>query len=120
MSNHFVQKIASVILILGIFVSIFMAAQTARADFVIPSGIPFGGRILGYVPPSLVCPGHTIVLDQVSFNIIAVAVIPILSQVYMNYDLYTEGKSVLGTYLLPPIICPLPYPILPISQVGTS
>lgn len=31
MSNHFVQKIASVILILGIFVSIFMAAQTALA-----------------------------------------------------------------------------------------
>ncbi|HMQ01587.1 MAG TPA: hypothetical protein PKD79_00745 [Candidatus Doudnabacteria bacterium] len=32
MSNHFVQKVASVVLILGIFVSIFMAAQTARAN----------------------------------------------------------------------------------------
>ncbi len=31
MSNHFVQKIASVVLILGIFVSFFMAVQSARA-----------------------------------------------------------------------------------------
>lgn len=31
MSNHLVQKVASVILILGILISVFMAAQTARA-----------------------------------------------------------------------------------------
>lgn len=31
MSNQFVQKIASVVLVLGIFVSLFMAAQNARA-----------------------------------------------------------------------------------------
>lgn len=119
MSNHFVQKIASVVLILGIFVSFFMAVQTANAQ--VPSGIPFGGRIIEYVPPTLACIGHTFVFDLVTNAMIAVAVLPPpATTVYENYDLTTKGTYLLGTYLLPPLPCLLPYPVLPIVQVGTS
>lgn len=119
MSNHFVQKIASVILILGIFVSFFMAVQNARAQ--VPSGIPFGGPVVQYVPPTLVCPGHSIIYDYLTRGFLAVALLPPPASIlYERYDVVTQGKFLLGTYILPPLFCPLPYPVLPITQVGTS
>ncbi|HAG27599.1 TPA: hypothetical protein DCG61_02365 [Patescibacteria group bacterium] len=121
MSNQFVQKIASVVLILGIFVSLFMAAQTARAQTQsLPITQPFGGAILFSVPPSPTCgTAHTIIFDFRSMSVRAVAPVP-SSRIYENRNLTTPGTFVLGNYTNTPIPCLLPYPIFPISQVGTS
>lgn len=115
MSNHYVQKIASVILILGIFVSIFMAAQTARAQ------APFGGTIVQFVPPiPFVCAfPHVLIIDFAKNTAIGVAPVG-GSLIFAYYNLFTPGTFVLGSHALTPLVCLLPYPIFPIEMIGTS
>ena len=118
MSHHLVQKIASVVLVLGIFVSIFMAAQTARAQTI---STPFGGTVIQFVPPiPYVCPYPHILLFDFGKKA-AIGLVPLPgSQIYAYWNLFTNGTFLLGTSSTTPITCLLPYPIFPIIMVGTS
>lgn len=121
MSNQFVQKIASVVLILGIFVSLFMAAQTASAQTQsLPITQPFGGAILFAVPPSPACAtAHSIVFDFRTMSVRALAPVP-TTRIYDNGKIAVPGTFVLGNYSVVTIPCLLPYPIFPMTQIGTS
>lgn len=122
MSNSLVQKIASVILICGIFVSVFMAAQTARAQSMGGSGIPFGGTIIALVPPiPFVCATpHTLIFDFSKLRLLGL-VPSANSKIYMNFNIATPGTFVLGAHTLLGITaCALPYPIHFIDMIGTS
>ena len=115
-----IEKIA-----LAIFIPVFLLSVSAPLVFAqtatsIPSGIPFGGIVAVFVKPTLACPfAHSVIADFVTFQIIGVAVVP-GSQVYQKNHQESAGSYILGTYIPAPLPCLLPYPVLPISQVGTS
>lgn len=119
MYKEYLERIASVVLLAGLFLILPGQAYKTQAQFVIPSGIPFAGSVVEFVPPTPLCPvAHTIVANYMTGSPLPITVVP-TSQVYERFNLYTKGTLVLGTFLVPPIPCPM-YPIFPISQVGTS
>ncbi len=118
-------KIANAIAIVVIvFASSTVFVGTASAQAV-PSGIPFGGTIISRVPSTLICPvTHTLFFDFATLRPFGITTVP-GSTVYMNYNLQTPGTFVLGTYIPVAVPCVafflgIPYPVFPISQVGTS
>lgn len=117
-----IEKIALAIIVpmlLLTFTTSIVMAQSVTSS--VPSGIPFGGLLAVFVKPNLACPfAHSVVADFVTLQVIGVAVIPGSSQVYQNNNQEKAGSYILGTYIPAPLPCLLPYPVWPISQVGTS
>ncbi|QQS22680.1 hypothetical protein IPM19_03550 [bacterium] len=118
MQHEFIEKILSVLLLTGIFFVLPGQVPSTQAA-ILPSGIPVGGVVAAFVPPTPLCPvAHTIVA---SFNGAPIALTMAHgSQLYPFYNLVKPGTFILGTYLPAPVPCAVPYLIYPIAQVGTS
>ncbi len=119
MYKEFIEKTASVLLLVGVFLLLPNGIPAVEAQ-VIPSGIPFFGKVEAFVLPTPTCPfAHAKISGSAINPPMGLALVP-TSQVFANYRLFTTSATVMGTYLLPPLPCLLPYPVVPISQVGTS
>lgn len=119
MYQEIIEKVTSVLLLAGVFLILPGHVPLASAQ-VIPSGVPFYGSVVSLVLPTPLCPvTHTLILDFATDSLLGIAVVT-GSQVYSHYNLSTSGTFVLGTYVPAIIPCAVPYPLVPISQVGTS
>lgn len=118
MFQEYLERIASVVLLAGLFLILPGQALQSQAQVVIPSGIPFWGTVQEFVLPTPLCPvAHTLVANAMTGTVLPIAVVT-GSEVYLNYNLIIPETVVMGTFLIPPIPCPM-YPIFPISQIGT-
>lgn len=113
-----IKEIAvALIIVMAIFSQSFYIARAQQ----IPSGVPFGGYVGAFVPPTSLCPfKHLALFDLVTFQIIGAAIIDGATQVYKNSHVKDPGIAVLGTYTPTPLPCLLPYPVLPVVQIATQ
>ena len=114
----FLQKMAKAVVIMALMFASLAPSSTPIASAVFVAS--FGGEIVTYVPPTVICPvGHTVIFDYASNSTIGIATV-FGTTVYDYGNLYTPSDFVLGSAVLAPIPCPLPYRIYPISEIGTS
>lgn len=118
----FLQKMAKAVVIMALMFASLAPSSTPIASAATSSVFvaAFGGEIVTYVPPTVICPvGHTVIFDYASNSTIGIATV-FGTTVYDYGNLYTPSDFVLGSAVLTPIPCPLPYRIYPISEIGTS
>lgn len=113
--KHFERMIVAVFFMVIVFTS-FGVVKIVKAQ--VQTGVPFGGSITAVVPPTLLCPFAHFVVAGVPTGVYGITLVP--GSVVFLYGAFHPGAFVLGSLTPGALPCALPYPIYPISQVGTS